>query len=453
MAEPTTVIRGGRIVRHDRITDGDLIIKDGVISHIGWSVSDFTPDREIDARGCFVLPGFVDLHVHGGKGFDTTGGLFLPEEGRFDPDDRHYHSMLPVVSHHLARHGVTLAPLATVAADKERLKHVLSLLADYVLGPANGKDGCYIYGAFLEGTFIKEHAFAGAQNPDFFRKPSIKLFDDLNNAARGTIHYVNVTPEFGSKALELIRELYNRGVLVGAGHTAATAKQYSKAIDNGLRVAVHLTNGPTGSSFKPFEGGGALQAALSSTKVFAELIVDGYHIYPGYVCDIIQRKGPYRICLITDAMFATEAKGVTEFEVSGVKGMLSKNGRFLGVQGTKNTLFGSVLTMDTAFCNVVNWLSGGHPGVWTEGHHSMDTDSAVIASSRFSSANPARALHLYEPESTPFGRTLDGCFGSLMVGKRADVTVLQLKGKPGKYRAKVKRTFVEGREVYTSKSA
>ena len=136
MADQTLVIRNGRIVRHGRIMEGDLAIDDGVISYIGSGSPDLGGRREVDAQGCYVMPGFVDLHVHGGCGFDLTSGLFDPETKSFRSDDRHYEQMLPTVSAHFARHGVSFAALASVASGEERLKQVLSLLADYVLGRA-----------------------------------------------------------------------------------------------------------------------------------------------------------------------------------------------------------------------------------------------------------------------------------------------------------------------------
>ncbi len=450
MSSQATVIHNGRIVRSDRIVDGHLLVKDGVISYMGPEPPRVDRQKEIDASGCYILPGFVDLHVHGGCGFDITSGLFNPETGTFDEDDRNYREMLPRVAAHLARHGVTFAPLATIAAPEERLERALGLLADYVQDDRNGTDGCYIGGAFIEGTFIKEPSYAGAQNPANFREPSLELFERLDAAARGTIRYVSVAPEYGSKATTLIRELKQRGVLVGAGHTAATAEEYMDAVDSGLRVAVHLTNGPTASSFKPFGGGGALQAALSSRKVFAELIMDGYHISAGYVCDIIRRKGPYRVCLITDGMFVTGAEGITEFQVGGIRGVVSPGGDYLSVVGKDNTLFGSVLTMDAGFCNVVNWQMGGHPGIWTQEHPSLDKEGAILAASRYASTNPARALQLFEPESTPFGRSLEGCFGSLMVGKRADIVVMGLGGERGSYKPDIRHVFTGGRKVFTA---
>ena len=439
MDEQGTVIRNGRIVRHDRVVDGDLVMEGGVITHLGPSANGTGARDEVDAAGCFVLPGFVDIHVHGGVGFDLTSGLFDPESKSFDPDESLYDEMLPKVAAHFARHGVTFALLATVAAPEERLMRVLALMADHVQGLRNGVDGSYLGGTFIEGTFVKDRRYAGAQNADHFREPSIDLFERLNEAARGTIRYVNVVPEFGKKACELTRALSEKGVLVGAGHTGCTATQYLEAVENGLRTAVHLTNGPTGSSFKPFDEGGALQAALRSPQVFAELIVDGYHVFPGYVRDIIRRKGPYRVCIITDAMFASGAEGITDFEVSGVRGQASDNGEYLCVVDAENTLFGSCVRMDVEFANLLSYLTCDMPGVWNHVHEALPLQDALAAAVKMCCTNPARVVGLLDD---PRKAT-----GTMEPGKWADIVLGELRGEPGRYEFQVRKLFARGREV------
>jgi len=445
MSLDVTVVRNGRLVLADGIIDGDLTLSGGVIAQVGGKADQAPDSRVIDASGCYVLPGFVDLHVHGGAGFDLTGGLFDPARARFDPRDERYPEMLPKVAAHFARHGVTYALLATVASPERRLAKVLGLLADYIESGRNAADGCRIGGAFIEGTWVKEAAFSGAQNPENFCEPSLDLFERLNQAARGHIRYAMIAPEWGQSAMRLIAELSQRGVLVGAGHTAATAESYVEAVRNGLRMAVHLTNGPTGTSFKPFQGGGALEAALTCPEVTAELIVDGFHVNPAYVLDIMKRKGPDRVCLITDAMFAAGAEGVAEFEIERVRGAMSPNRRYLCVVGKPNTLFGSVLTTDVGFCNVVNWLTVDHAGIWTETHSAMPLDRAVLLAGRCASRNPARVLGLLEPGRA--GRGLSDCLGSLDPGKRADVVVMALHGVPGRFSPEVRHVLVGGREI------
>lgn len=442
------VIRGARIVKPNRIVDGDLIVDNGVITCIGQAGGDVTGCEVIDGAGCYVVPGFIDIHCHGGMGLDLTAGMFDPEKHTFDPSPGRYEEGLPRMMAALARAGTTRVLLATVAAPEERLRACLQALGRYVHSDRNGLDGARLDGAFIEGTFIRNPDFAGAQNPDFFYPPSTELVERLNQAAQGTIRYVNVVPEWGPAAVTVTGELTRRGILVGAGHTEATAEQYLRAVDAGLRVAVHFTNGPTGTSFKPFGGGGSVfQAVLRSRAVLAELICDGYHINPSYVRDIIRRKRPERIIAITDGMFPTGLESVSTFEVAGIRGQVDNGRQYLMVAGKQNVLFGSIIRMREAFDNLVSWLTRRMPGIWRDEHLAMDTEEALVDVARMCATNAARALGLFEPASQRLGQDLSGYCGSLQVGKRADLAVIRLHGKPGRYHTTVEHTFVGGRLV------
>ena len=166
------------------------------------------------------------------------------------------------------------------------------------------------------------------------------IFSNACKPHRGNlIKNVNVVPEHGESALELIEYLTRENVVSGAGHTGATADQYNDAVEKGLRIAIHFLNGPTGSSTKPFGHGGAIQAVLRSSDVFAELIMDGYHVDPIYVREVLQRKGLTRVIAITDSMFVTGMDEIETFIVSGVLGRVSPNRQYLEVVGAENAAF------------------------------------------------------------------------------------------------------------------
>jgi len=344
-----------------------------------------------------------------------------------------------------ADRGTTRVLLTTLAAPLDRLEAVLREMDTYIRSDRNGKDGATLVGAFIEGTFIRYPEFAGAQNPEYFETPTLELFERLNQAAGGHIRYVNIVPEHGQVALDLIGNLTRRGVLVGAGHTSCPAETYLEAVKHGLRVAVHFTNGPTGSSFKPFGGGSVLQSVLTSRRVYAELIADGYHVNPAYLLDILHRKGVERIVAITDAMFVTGAKEIDEFEVAGIKGKVSEDRRYLRVTEKENTLFGSVLTMSVAFGNWVSWLTKPMRGIWVDEYLPYETDEAVLMASRMCSSNPALLLGELDPASRCLGQDLEDYVGSLWVGKRADAALIRLNGDEGNCRADVSSVFVHGR--------
>jgi N-acetylglucosamine-6-phosphate deacetylase len=426
------LVRRARIVGIRKVSQGDILIRDGRIAQMG-KVRRPAGARVIEGAGLHALPGFVDIHTHGALGLDLTAGRFDPKRKVFDASPEAYRERLPELMRHYARHGVTRVLLGTVAAPEEALEHCLAQLADYVEDARNGRDGARLEGAMIEGTFIKHPEKAGAQNPANFRAPDKRLFDRLNRAARGHIAYVNVVPEFGKPARDLTRHLAARGVLVGAGHTDCGADDVLRSAQAGLRVAVHFLNGPTGTSFKPFHGGNVVEAVLQCPEICAELICDGCHIAPAYVRDVIERKGIGRIIVVTDAIFAAGMKGIGSFALGGREGQVHAGGQYVHVKGSAQTLFGSVLAMSQAFGNVVSWLTRDMAGIWHARHPALTLDDALLAAALGCATNPARVIGL--------------AAGSLEPGKSADLVLARLTGKPGNWKIAVRHTFVEGHKV------
>jgi N-acetylglucosamine-6-phosphate deacetylase len=437
------VIRRVQIVGRHEVSEGDVLIENGLIAATG-KVGRASGAKVISGAGLYALPGFVDLHVHGGIGFDVTCGQFNVKEKRFDASPSLYTEAFPKLMKHFARNGVTRVLLATLAAPPKDLELALSRMADYVADPSNGRHGARLEGAMIEGTFIKKPERAGAQNPANFRAPDRKLFEQLNRAARGHIAYVNVVPEFGKPAEDLTRYLTQRGVLVGAGHTECGADEVLRVARAGNRVSIHFLNGPVGTSFKPFHGGNVVEAVLGSREIYAELICDGWHINPAYVRDVIARKGISRVILVTDAVFAAGAQGIHSFSLGGLDGELDPSGQYLRVKGNDQALFGSVLTMSRAFGNLLSWLTQDMDGVWTARHRALKLDEALLAAARACATNAAHVTGMAAPTgSGPRARNV----GTIEPGRCADVILAGLKGKPGNWQLQVKQSFVEGRPV------
>ena len=447
----SVLIRNARIVEPKKVTVGDLLIEDGRIAAIGPNLSAFVPPcATIDADGLWALPGFIDLHCHGGRLFDATLGKYIVETDSFDGSDAAFEATMPGFLEMAARHGVTTMLIATFAAETEQIRYSLGRLARYMKRLETGgrrleqgTENTYslqptaslmpnVLGFFIEGTFIKRPDYAGAQNATYFYAPSRELFDEMNAAAQGMIRYINIVPEHGEAGLDLMRYVTRKGVLVGAGHTGCAAEEFARAIGCGLKTAIHFTNGPMGGSYKPFGGGGAIEAILSSNRVTAELICDGYHVNPAYALDTIKRKGCERIILVTDGMFPTEATGIGDFTLAGIKGRVSGNGKYLQAPGKANTLYGSLLTMDVAFANVVSWLTAGLPGIWNKKHKALDLETAVVRASRMASANPAKLLRVHRET------------GGIEVGKQADILLGGLEGEPGSYALRLHCAFLGG---------
>jgi len=414
------------------VEDAAVQVEAGRIASVGGAAPDVP---EVDGRGCYALPAFTDIHCHGAGLFELGDGVFDPQTGEFDVSDAAIREGIPRYARLKAREGVANFYVATGAAPLEQLRRAFGHLADYQAGAANGVEGARIQGALLEGTFYARH-MAGGLDERYAFEPARSTFDSLNES--GVIKLANVAPDFGPPALELIEYLDGIGVIVGAGHTDATAEQFRQAVDGGLRYVIHFTNGPTGGSYKPFDGGGVIEATLQTDRVYAELICDGYHVNPAYVRDIVARKGRDRIIVITDQVFCT-GTDVRTFRCGELEGEVAPDGSHVRVANRKNTLFGSCASMDLCFSNLLSWLTREMAGVWNRAHEALPLEDALAAASRMCSANPAKLIGLYDgpAEST----------GALERGKWADIVLGKLAGKPGSYRFRVEQVFARGRPV------
>jgi len=231
-----------------------------------------------------------------------------------------------------------------------------------------------------------------------------------------------------------------------AGHSGATGAQYRAAIEKGSTLAIHVMNGPSSSSSKPFNGGGVLEVLLQSDKVYAEIIVDGYHVDKSYVMDIVKRKGIDKCVVVTDSMFVSTMKGIREFEISGIRGKVSSNGKYLRMVDRGDALYGSVLTMDRAFQNMMNWFMTPLPGIWNRLHEPCTFEEALLKTSRLCSASPAKALGVYEPSYWNLTNNLSYGTGDISVGRRADLVVADIQRHP--VALTVEDTIVNGTVVH-----
>ncbi len=332
--------------------DGDRI---GYVGPVAGAPDD---GRErIELEGGYLMPGFVDTHCHGAGGRDATMGAYDAAKGEFAgaaSDDA------VVIADAHCRFGTTAITIATVAAPIDDLKTTLGYIADAAEG---GQAMNRILGSHVEGTFLQNPSFAGAQAPQNFREPAVDLFEELNSAARGTIRVVNVVPEYGDPAVALTKHIADKypHVAVGAGHTGCTRAQAEAAIDAGLRLCIHFSNGPMSTTYKP--PGAYTEAVLEDDRVTAELIVDGHHINPRYVMSFLAAK-EFHCIGITDAMMTVGAPDIREFEMFGKGAQVDPSGEVVRLAGSDSLLFGSCLTMDRGLRNVTGWLEQNMPGVY-----------------------------------------------------------------------------------------
>ena len=425
-------IKNGNVVLKDRIEKTDLYILD---DKIYFKSPNQSPDRIISAEGKYIFPGFFDIHFHGCNLFDFTLGKYNPKTKSFNNSEKAFSEGIPMLAQEKARQGVTSAFPSTFATPIKNLQTCLKYLKKFMGSKANGECGAFLRGAFLEGSFISPD-FLGAQSPVYVFKPNIEIFNQINES--GVIKLANIASEYGEDSINLIKYLTKNTIAIGTGHTKANCSQIEKAMKAGLKYFVHFMNGPTNTSYKPFNGGGAAEAVLKNDEIYAELILDGYHINPAYVRDAINRKTTSKIIAVTDSMFPTGSNKVREFEIGGVKGIVSDGRDYLAVKGGKeNALFGSLLTTDKAFSNLLSWLTREMEGIWIKKHHALDLEKSLISMAKIFSTNSCNMLGLDSR-------------GVIEQDKQADLTIGAISGKQGDYNFKVEHTIVNGRIVFSN---
>ncbi len=429
----STRLKNGFLVTDKGLRRSDCLLLDGRIDLSGREISARAEEKTVDLAGKYVVPGLVDIHFHGFNLFDFTLGRFNPETETFDAGKSAYKAGFEMLAKTLPGFGVTGFYIATFAAGLNSLKNCYDNLAEY-LKKQQKPSGARLFGGLLEGSFISPD-MAGAQDPEFVFKPSPEAFDSIED--KGAVKLALVGPDSGEPAFKLIKYLTDKGIVVGAGHTNATYNQVVDAVKAGLKYCIHFTNGPTGGSYKPFNRGGAVEAVLQLDEMYAELIADGYHVNPAYIRDIIHRKGIEKIIGMTDCMFVA-GSSLKRIKIGAVPGKVSDDGKYIAVENKKNTLFGSVLTMNRAFENMLNWLTSEMDGIWNRRHAALSFEEALAAVARIYSHNPCELA----------GLNAQG-FGQLTNGAKADICVLDITGSPGNYKVIVESTIVDGNVVYS----
>ncbi|WP_062104495.1 N-acetylglucosamine-6-phosphate deacetylase [Bacillus niameyensis] len=308
------------------IMNGWLIIdQTGKIESIGeGSLDDCSNGRVYDAGGCMLLPGLIDIHIHGGAGYSVM--------------DATYESLAEISKFHVA-HGTTSFLATTNTQSKER---IVSTLKSASKAMELGVPGSDLIGIHLEGPFIDEEK-RGAQSREHIRVPNSMDIDEFLKAANNQIKLVTLAPEV-KNGLAAVRQFKEQNVTVSIGHSNATLQDVKEAIKAGANHTTHHFNGM--SAFHHREPGVA-GAGLIFPELTVEIIADGFHVHPELVKWLFDVKGVWKICAITDAVFCA---GLPDGEYHGV---FVENGQVFLKDG--HNLAGSTLTMIQAFKNVLNF--------------------------------------------------------------------------------------------------
>jgi N-acetylglucosamine-6-phosphate deacetylase len=344
-------------------------------------------EQVIDARGGWLLPGFIDIHVHGGHGCD----FMEASETAYD-EITHFHGC----------HGTTTILATTVTASKEAIDRVLIAAEAY---RKSEMPGARLIGVHLEGPFISDK-YPGAQNPAFIVPPNKQWVEDWAGRHPGLVRILTLAPE-NEGAMDVIERATELGIVCACGHTNSSYATLLAAADRGLRHAVHTFN-----AMKPLHHRepGTVGAVLSEDRISAEVIADGHHVHPACIGLLARAKPADRLLLITDAI-AASGLGDGEYELGGLAVVVSD-----GVCRLKfgDSLAGSTLTMIDAFRYVVR-----NVGV------------SVEQASKMASGNPAELLGIADAT------------GSLAVGKQADALLLSPE-------LELKRVWALGNPIYTA---
>jgi N-acetylglucosamine-6-phosphate deacetylase len=389
------LLSGADVVLPGRILTGGTVAIDGeqITDVLASAVPSQRDADYVDLHGHYVVPGFIDVHVHGVGGTDTLDSA----------------EAIDTIARGLVPHGVTAFCPTSIACAPTVLRRMLDAIrAARTRGPGSG---ARVLPAHLESNFINPE-YKGAQPLECLRLPSGAapregefVGDDILaeiEAARPDVGIITVAPEMPG-VLDLIRRLTTRGHHISLGHSGATYEEALAGIAAGARQATHLFNRmPPLAHRAP----GLAGAVLDSEEIAAEVICDGVHIHPAVVRTAIGAKHPSRVMAITDG---TAGAGLPRGATSMIGGRRISVGDAAYLED--GTLAGSVLTMDQAFARLVTAMS-----------FSL-VDAATVCST-----TPARELGLHG-------------LGAIAPGAIADLAVLDRD-------LRVVRTYIAGRLIW-----
>lgn len=357
-----------RIYGKGRPFSGYLTISNGRITSMGSGSPESSGAHVVDVGDSRVIPGLIDLHLHGFLGYDMGGS---------SSDD------MRKVAKALAEAGTTAFQPTCSTASRERFNRFLDVTKGLVDAPVYG---ARVIGAHLEGPFLNV-ARKGAMAAELIIPPDLALMQEWMERSDGTITQVTIAPETLG-AHDVIRYLASLRVTVSAGHTDATYEEMLEAVHAGVNLACHTFNAMSPLNHR---APGVPGAVLTDKGITCELIGDCLHVHPAVMRMVIELKGPDRVAVISDS---TRYAGLSP-------GVYNDRGREVTVEPSglarlsDGTICGSSVTMVKCLRNLVEIVG-------------VSLEDAL----QMTAATPARVAGV------------DDCKGSLSVGKDADIVIL-----------------------------
>ncbi len=336
----------------------------------------------VDAKNGYIMPGFIDIHTHGGVGSRFINSL--QEE-------------INNILRFQASHGIT-SVLATIStAPVDLILKSLGILRNYISSQENGVAGSRIIGIHLEGPFLSA-VNKGAQSGNYLLRPDINPYDFIINNA-DIVKIVTLSPELPG-ILEMIKELTKTGIVVSGGHDNAIDIEISKAIEAGMKHATHIycaMSRITKRDGRRYTG--MCEASLTDDRLSAEMIADNRHLPPVLVKLIYKCKGPDKLCIVSDSI---SAAGLTVDEVGRLSnktgdnecaGIIIEDG--VAMLSDRSVYAGSIQTLDNMIKNIV-------------------TDAGIPFQDaiRMATYSPAKVI------------SAENFIGSITLGKQADICIM-----------------------------
>ncbi|GHV33106.1 N-acetylglucosamine-6-phosphate deacetylase [Synergistales bacterium] len=368
------LIKNAKIITQNLIVDGSLLALNGRVAALGVHI-EADVDSEIDAKGLFLSPGFIDIHNHGRMGFDVM--------------DASVSSLLNIAIEQI-KHGVTGFLATTNTAEKGVLWRAVNVAAEFcdvdrqAERTANKpRRGAQCLGIYVEGNHISMKK-RGSHPPELLRPIAQENLNTLLSAGKGNIRVMAFAPELPG-SLDAIRRLRHASVVAAAAHTDATFDEAMDGINAGVTLAAHTFNSMRAMTHRDPS---IIAACLLDDRVVCEAIADGTHLDPAILQLIYRLKGPDRVCLISDSV---RYNGLPDGQYNRDDGrdVTVKNGVIRLGDGR---LAGSSLSMNEAVRNMVR-LAG----------------IPLFHAVRMASFVPSRVIGM------------DAAKGSLDVGKDADM--------------------------------